>query len=187
MRRTYPLQIILNLIKKKMRRIRIPGKLPKIVFPVNYEGAPQRRLYMPEWYVTMVKPDEKNLPKNYVKFHIPADMTKYDLKEYLDKVYGVKVMNIKLTIVGYQKYKFPTPWIKGGYKWEFMDPYHEAHVYLPRGETFEYPDFLKSVKGENKSSILEQYEEMRAQREAEKQEKNKNIESKTVFSNSWLQ
>ena len=57
-------------------------------------------------------------------------MTKYDLKEYLDKVYGVKVMNIKLTTVGYQKYKFPTPWIKGGYKWEFMDPYHEAHVYL---------------------------------------------------------
>merc|ERR1719354_389872 len=155
MRRTYPLQIILNLIKKKMRRIRIPGKLPKIVFPVNYEGAPQRRLYMPEWYVTMVKPDEKNLPKNYVKFHIPADMTKYDLKEYLDKVYGVKVMNIKLTTVGYQKY--------------------------------EYPDFLKSAKGENKSSILEQYEEMRAQQEAEKQEKNKNIESQTVFSNSWLQ
>ena len=48
-------------------------------FPVNYEGAPQRRLYMPEWYVTMVKPDEKNLPKNYVKFHIPAELVKIGL------------------------------------------------------------------------------------------------------------
>jgi len=43
-------------------------------FPLSYEGAPQRRLYMPEWYVTLVKPKpEEKRAKNYVQFQIPGE------------------------------------------------------------------------------------------------------------------
>jgi len=168
-----------------MRRFRIGDGLPKVSFPLHYEGAPQRRLYMPEWYVKMVKPDEP-MPKNYVQFHIPNDMTKYDLKEYLDEIYNVKVLNIKLEVVGYQKYQWRQPWKPGGFEWKFMDPYHIAHCYLPRGEKFEFPDFMTSSDGEKKTSKLEEVEKAaKLMKEMSKPANERN--SITLFENEWLQ
>jgi len=152
-------------------------------FPLHYEGAPQRRLYMPEWYLTLVKPDEE-MPKNYVRFHIPADMTKYDLKEYLSKIYDVKILSITLETVGYQKYAQPTPWKKEGFEWKLFDPYHVAHIYLANGETFEFPNFLQNAEGKNENSFVEYYEKVMKQNE----DYSKSLQNqKHLFQNRWLQ
>merc|ERR1739838_683605 len=84
------------------RRLQIRNRLPKMSFPLSYEGAPQRRLYMPEWYVTLVKPkpEEKRAKNNFT--------------------------------------------------WKFVEPHHIAHVFLPSGETFEYPNFLENPKKKKK-------------------------------------
>ena len=59
-------------------------------------------------------------------------MTKYDVKEYLDKIYGVKIFNVKLSVVNYVRHRAPQHWKIGTkhYEWKFIDPWKIAHVYL---------------------------------------------------------
>ncbi|XP_078481414.1 large ribosomal subunit protein uL23m-like [Ciona intestinalis] len=175
-----------------MSRIRIGRKLPGYKFPLHYTGAPQRRIFIPEWYVTLVKP-RKEMPKNYVRFHVPADMTKYDMKEYLDKVYKIPVMSISLSIVNYIRYRQPTPWRKDQYMWKFLEPWKIAHVYLGNNETFEFPEILTKIKDEDdeemegmdSKTMVEQQEAY--SKFAEKQQTTgTSIKDKTYFENKWL-
>ena len=48
-----------------------------------------------DFCVTLVEHDEL-MPQNYVRFHIPREMTKYELFNYLDKLYDVKMSHIEL-------------------------------------------------------------------------------------------
>ena len=58
-------------------------------------------------------------------------MTKYDMKEYLDKIYNIKVLNVKLSVVNYVRYRAPMPWKnKGQTEWKFIEPWKIAHVFL---------------------------------------------------------
>nr|CAB3263968.1 39S ribosomal protein L23, mitochondrial-like [Phallusia mammillata] len=177
-----------------MRRIRLPGKLPTVKFPLHYEGAPQRRLFFPEWYFTMVKPREE-MPSNYVRFHIPADMTKYDVKEYLDKLYNVSVVSITLGIVNYQRFKAPNPWRKNSYTWKFVDPWKIAHVYLANGDTFKFPDVFQlspedaeeddaDSMNEETHTLLEIEERMK--KLFKKQQSQTSDRDKIYFDNRWL-
>ncbi|CAK8683383.1 unnamed protein product [Clavelina lepadiformis] len=174
------------------RRIRIPGKLPSVKFPLHYEGAPQRRLFIPEWYITLAKPKEK-MPKNYVRFHVPADMTKYDMKEYLDKIYNTKVLNVRLSPVNYVRYKEPLPWrIKKmsedaptPYQWKFIEPWKIAHIFLADEQEFEFPNPLKNEDDEENEMKLTDM--MEAQMKAMKPKKNGgDNKSKMLLENSWF-
>lgn len=162
-----------------MRRIRLPRKLPSVQFPIHYEGAPARRLFFPEWYITCVKP-KYDMPKNYVRFHIPADMTRYDLKEYLKKIYDLPVSSIKLGVVGHMKYKSYN--MMGGYEWKFMDPYKIAHVMLGDGQSFHFPTLFNDES-------LTQIQELE-KFENEQKDKKLNFEeeahSKQYLTNNWF-
>lgn len=49
----------------------------------------------------LLRPDErahKQLP-NVVKFHCSLEMTKFDVKNYLEKIYNVKVIDVRTDIV----------------------------------------------------------------------------------------
>jgi len=163
-----------------MRRIRLPRKLPTMQFPLHYEGAPPRRLFFPEWYITCVKPKDVK-PKNYVRFHIPADMTRYDLKEYLKKVYDIPVASINLAPVGMMKYKC---WnLMGGYEWKFMDPYKIAHVMLAEGQTFEFPEMLNDPESPTQIQELEKFER---EQSANKLSFEQEAHSKQYLSNEWF-
>jgi len=164
-----------------MRRIRLPRKLPTVQFPLHYDGAPSRRLFFPEWYVTCVRPKE-DMPKNYVRFHIPADMTKYDMKEYLKKVYDIPITSVRLGIVGYMKYKSPTPQKKGGYEWKFQDPYKIAHVYLGEGQTFEFPELIDP----DNLTVVQKVEQFENDQKANNLNADAKAYSKQYFSNEWL-
>ena len=52
------------------------------------------------------------MPKNYVRFHIPREMTKYELFNYLDKLYDVKMNHIDIEArlpVQYDQYNLDHP------------------------------------------------------------------------------
>jgi len=54
-------------------------------FALEYENMPQRYEELCEFSVRLVE-HEENMPRNYVRFHIPREMTKYELYNYLGTV-----------------------------------------------------------------------------------------------------
>lgn len=42
----------------------------------------------------LVRPEEKQ-PKNVVQFKVPTGMTNYDIQNYLEKIYKVKVIKVE--------------------------------------------------------------------------------------------
>ena len=60
------------------------------------KGNPQLRVFLPNFTMTLVKP-EQTIPKNVVLFEISHEMTKQDVKSYLEKIYGVPVANVTVS------------------------------------------------------------------------------------------
>ena len=54
-------------------------------FALEYDNMPQRYEELCEFSVRLVE-HEENMPRNYVRFHIPREMTKYELYNYLGTV-----------------------------------------------------------------------------------------------------
>ena len=90
------------------------------------------------------------MPKNVVHFECSPEMTDHDVKNYLEKIYNVPVMNVKT-------------WINSGKThdhkyYQFLykdDDYKMARVTLPKDAHFEFPDVVKMSereKVEKKSS-----------------------------------
>ncbi|KOX71132.1 39S ribosomal protein L23, mitochondrial [Melipona quadrifasciata] len=57
-------------------------------YPLYQKGNPQRRVFLPNFWLKLVKP-EHNQPKNIVEFHCSMEMTKFDVRNYLEKIYNV--------------------------------------------------------------------------------------------------
>lgn len=73
-------------------------------FAFEYENMPQRYEELCEFSIRLVEHDE-NMPRNYVRFHIPREMTKYELYNYLDRLYDVQMTHIELEAKLPQIYK----------------------------------------------------------------------------------
>ncbi|XP_007561483.1 large ribosomal subunit protein uL23m isoform X2 [Poecilia formosa] len=69
----------------------------KMVYPLYQLGNPQLRIFRPSWFLTLVRPG-KEQPPDTVQFRIPMDMTKYDVKNYLEKIYNVPVGVVRTRI-----------------------------------------------------------------------------------------
>jgi len=68
----------------------------KFLFDDEYKK--QRYEELCEFSVLLVRHEEL-MPSNYVRFHIPREMTKYELHDYLNKLYDVKMAEIELEAV----------------------------------------------------------------------------------------
>uniref|UniRef100_V5I5T5 Large ribosomal subunit protein uL23m n=1 Tax=Ixodes ricinus TaxID=34613 RepID=V5I5T5_IXORI len=60
------------------------------LYPQYVKGNPQLRIFLPNFWMKLVK-HGKPQPPNTVKFVVPLQMTKYDVKNYLEKIYKVPV------------------------------------------------------------------------------------------------
>lgn len=45
----------------------------------------------------LVRPEEKQ-PKNVVQFIVPTGMTNYDIRNYLEKIYKINIINVESEI-----------------------------------------------------------------------------------------
>jgi large subunit ribosomal protein L23 len=108
-------------------------------YPLWYPDNPRTRLFLPLFWLRVVK-HNKPLPKDFIKFECHWQMTVPDVKQYLEKLYGVSVLDVKTEIKKGEFIKHP----------KFpkalsppMDDRKYAFVQL-KDDVFEYPDIFKN-------------------------------------------
>ncbi|XP_063842032.1 large ribosomal subunit protein uL23m-like isoform X1 [Scylla paramamosain] len=62
-------------------------------YPLYQFGNPQLRVFLPNFFMKLVKPRDP-LPANVVQFHVSMQMTKIDIKNYLEKIYNIPVEHV---------------------------------------------------------------------------------------------
>ena len=89
----------------------------------------------------MVK-SERDTPKNHTHFQVHPQMSKLDVKQYLEKMYNVSVLDVRTRIVeGKPIYHFSERYQIGR-----EDDKKFAFVTMGNGETFEFPEMFKDIK-----------------------------------------
>nr|XP_034833417.1 probable 39S ribosomal protein L23, mitochondrial isoform X1 [Maniola hyperantus] len=66
-------------------------------YPIYQRGNPQLRVFLPNFWMKLVRPSANQQP-NLVEFHCSMEMTKHDIKNYLEKIYNVPVIDVKTRI-----------------------------------------------------------------------------------------
>ena len=66
-------------------------------YPVSQRGNPQLRVFLPNFVLKLVRPAHE-LPPNIVQFACSMQMTKYDIKNYLEKIYNIPVVDVRTRI-----------------------------------------------------------------------------------------
>lgn len=66
-------------------------------YPIYQRGGPQLRVFLPNFWMKLIRPTEEQ-PPNVVQFECSMEMTKYDIKNYLEKIYSIKSAVIRTRI-----------------------------------------------------------------------------------------
>ncbi|XP_033629860.1 39S ribosomal protein L23, mitochondrial-like [Asterias rubens] len=120
-------------------------------YPLYVKGNPQCRVFFTDFYMKLVKSD-KERPPNVVTFECPVQMTKFDVKNYLDRLYNVPVAKVNTQIV-YVAFKRD----HRNRRFKPKDDFKLAHVTLPDNQTFEFPDNLfKKETDEDEEDMIEE-------------------------------
>ncbi|CAB4001069.1 39S ribosomal L23, mitochondrial-like [Paramuricea clavata] len=57
----------------------------------------QARIFLPEWFLKCVRPT-KEVPDNVAVFHVPMEMSRLDVKNYLQSIYQINVSKVNVRI-----------------------------------------------------------------------------------------
>ncbi|XP_043588593.1 probable 39S ribosomal protein L23, mitochondrial isoform X3 [Bombus pyrosoma] len=119
-------------------------------YPLYQQGNPQLRIFLPNFWLKLIKP-EHNQPKNIVQFHCSMEMTRLDIKNYLEKIYNIHPIHVR-TRIALGKTYIPT-----GIKFVVKeDDVKIAYVTLPKTETFTFPDIVpKEPEDKNEKALNE--------------------------------
>lgn len=66
-------------------------------YPIYQKGSPQLRVFLPNFWMKLVRPTHK-IPSNVVQFACSMEMTKFDVKNYMEKIYNVKCVDVRTRI-----------------------------------------------------------------------------------------
>lgn len=66
-------------------------------YPLYQRGTPQLRVFLPNFWLKLVRPTHEQ-PENVVQFACSMEMTKYDVKNYLERIYKVPVVEVRTRI-----------------------------------------------------------------------------------------
>ncbi|KAG6463630.1 hypothetical protein O3G_MSEX013984, partial [Manduca sexta] len=111
-------------------------------YPIYQRGNPQLRVFLPNFWMKLVRPLPRQLP-NIVHFQCSMEMTKYDIKNYLEKIYQVPIVDVRTKIT---TGKFRKDVGKGYVVKD--DDIKYAFVTLPKNMKFEFPDLFSGKKSE---------------------------------------
>lgn len=95
----------------------------------------------------MMKPKER-MPENIVLFKTDVRMTDWDIKNYLEKIYKVPIAAVHSKIMNGDLQGS----VKGITK---KDDYKLAHVTLPAGQTFKWPELFPEQKAKEQTDDYE--------------------------------
>ncbi|XP_035919936.1 probable 39S ribosomal protein L23, mitochondrial [Anopheles stephensi] len=107
-------------------------------YPIYQRGNPQLRVFLPNFWLKLVRPEQKQ-PPNVVQFACSMEMTRHDVKNYLEKIYKIPVVNVRTRIaMGNTKRDMVL-----GYVTKEEDT-KLAYVTLPNTMKFDFPDIFPS-------------------------------------------
>ncbi|XP_050441668.1 probable 39S ribosomal protein L23, mitochondrial [Adelges cooleyi] len=115
-------------------------------YPIYQRGNPQLRVFLPNFWMKLLRPEEKQ-PKNVVQFAVPTGMSNYDIKNYLEKIYKVTVINVESDIENGLLRRA----IRNKYGQVVKDDdFRRAYVTLPRDQEFEFPEVCTSEENKKR-------------------------------------
>lgn len=115
-------------------------------YPIYQRGNPQLRVFLPNFWMKLVRPHGNQLP-NVVNFHCSMEMTKFDIKNYLEKIYNIPVVDVRTKI---HMGKFRRDIGKGYIVKD--DDIKSAIITLPKDMKFEYPNLFEMAKDEEEEA-----------------------------------
>ncbi|GMR33604.1 hypothetical protein PMAYCL1PPCAC_03799, partial [Pristionchus mayeri] len=91
------LLLLLSFSSRPHPRLTMASRLARMWQP----GSPQRRVFLPEWWMAALETPthgRNRLPTNCVKFEVHPQMSKHDIREYLEKVYDAPVRSVRTEV-----------------------------------------------------------------------------------------
>jgi large subunit ribosomal protein L23 len=119
-------------------------------YPLWNPGNPRHRLFLPLFWVKLIRKETENAsPDNYVNFECHWQMTREDVKQYLEKLYNIDVtdVNIEIKPGGYMKHP-----AKANALSPPLPDRKYAYVQL-RNSTFKFPDLIDKAKIDDESKL----------------------------------
>ncbi|XP_002733674.1 large ribosomal subunit protein uL23m-like [Saccoglossus kowalevskii] len=116
-------------------------------YPFWKPGNPQNRVFFTDFYMALMRPT-KPMPENVVQFKCPAEMSKFDIKNYLQNIYKVPVIKVSTHI------RFAKVWRDHLNRRIKPEPdYKVAYVTLGQGMTFKFPELYPDKFDEEKDVL----------------------------------
>ncbi|CAG0892770.1 unnamed protein product [Cyprideis torosa] len=129
-------------------------------YPRFSPGNPQLRIFLPNFWLKLVKSPYPQ-PPNVVCFHAPLEMTRWDVHNYLTKIYKVPVATVTTRVAQGKSRVNERGWVVKD------DDYKIAYVTMQKGFVFQYPDLF----GEKKEGEVDKVEKEYEQSQGETQKK----------------
>ncbi|XP_052810763.1 probable 39S ribosomal protein L23, mitochondrial [Mya arenaria] len=121
-------------------------------YPLYYRGDPQPRVFLPLFWMKMVKPTKK-VPPNVVHFKVHPQMTRPEIKQYLEKIYDTSVSTVRTELreVAYMGAVFKDQDKQSMVRKNVIARDFEKYAYVTLAkDTFTYPEVPKSKVAEDK-------------------------------------
>lgn len=135
----------------------------RLLYPIYQYGNPQLRIFRPSWFLTLVRPG-KEQPPDTAQFRVPLEMTKYDVKNYLQRIYNVPVAAVRTRI------QFGSNKKRNHLNQRVKKPdYKVAYVQLGQGQTFEFPNIFPAKDAKSAEGSVEEMQEKFMEDEKQRQ------------------
>ncbi|XP_039696304.1 39S ribosomal protein L23, mitochondrial-like isoform X1 [Pteropus medius] len=116
------------------------GQPPGPGYPLYQLGNPQLRVFRTNFFIQLVRPGTAQ-PADTVQFRIPMEMTRVDLRGYLQRIYNVPVAAVRTRVQHGSNRKRDHRNVR------MKKPdYKMAYVQLAHGQTFTFPDLFPEKK-----------------------------------------
>ncbi|XP_063971098.1 large ribosomal subunit protein uL23m-like [Lytechinus pictus] len=127
--------------------------MSKARYPIYLLGNPQNRVFFTDFCMKLVK-NKKPQPPNVVTFECDIQMTKFDIKNYLENVYKVPVARVNTSVI-YVPFKRN----HRNERVKLREDYKLAYVTLAEGQTFEFPELFPDTEEKKNEEMAEELKE----------------------------
>ncbi|XP_008158491.1 39S ribosomal protein L23, mitochondrial isoform X1 [Eptesicus fuscus] len=111
-----------------------------VLYPLYQVGGPQLRVFRTNFFIQLVRPGRAQ-PEDTVQFRIPMEMTRVDLRNYLERIYSVPVAAVRTRVQHGSNRKRDHRNVRVK-----KPDYKVAYVQLAHGQTFTFPDLFPEKK-----------------------------------------
>ncbi|NWI12223.1 RM23 protein, partial [Crypturellus soui] len=132
-------------------------------YPLLQPGSPQLRLFRPDFFMTLVRPGVPQ-PEDTAQFRVSMEMTKVDIKNYLEKIYNVPVVAVRTRIQhgAHNRRNHKNQRIK-------KPDYKVAYVQLGQGQTFQFPNLFPEKEEASETHSFRDFKKTYIEKEQQRQ------------------